>query len=75
MLMNEVVIFKPNSRKKEATISSPLQEYVLTAVQERMGIDMAAKAKKAFATLKRNDFEFLQLRDGDRRIRVKLAEA
>lgn len=75
MLMNEVVIFKPNSRKKEATISSPVQEHVLTAVQERMGLDLASRTKKAFATLKRNDFEFLQLREGDRRIRVKMIDA
>lgn len=75
MLMNEVVIFKPNSRKKEATITSPVQAKVITAVEERMGLDLAGKAKKAFGTLNRNGFEFLQFREGSRRIRVRQVEA
>lgn len=75
MLMNEVVIFKPNSRKKEATITSPIQAKVLEALNERMGLDMAARAKTAFGTLNRNGFEFLQFREGERRIRVRQVEA
>lgn len=75
MLMNEVVIFKPNSRKKEATISCPVQAKVLDAVEERMGEDMAAKARTAFNTMGRNGFDALQFKFGDRRIKVRQVDA
>lgn len=75
MLMNEVVIFKPNSRKKEATISSPMQSKVVDALEERMGAAMAQKTRTAFSTMGRNDFDALQFKLGDRRVRVRQVEA
>lgn len=75
MIMNEVTIFKPNSRKKEVTITSPVGSKVIDALQNRMGNDIANKTRKAFATMKRDDIEFMQFRIGDRRFRVRQAEA
>lgn len=74
MLMNEVTIFKPNSRSKEATIASPINSKVIDALQLKMGNAIAAKTKKAFATMKRDDIEFLQFRVGERRFRVRQIE-
>jgi hypothetical protein len=75
MLMNEVTIFRPNSRKKEATISGPVSAQVIDLLGERMGAQTAAQARKAFRALKSTGGDLLQFKEGNRRIRVRQIEA
>lgn len=75
MQFSEVVIFKPNSRKKEATISGPVTPKVINVLEERMGAQVATQARRAFKALKGTGGDLLQFKAGDRRIRVRQIEA
>jgi hypothetical protein len=75
LVQNEIVIFKPNSRKKEATIRSLIPRQAVDALGERLGKEAADKAHSAFKLMGRTDIDFMQLKLGDRRIRVKQIEA
>jgi hypothetical protein len=75
MFMNEITIFKPNSRAKQATISSPVEKSVVEAFEERMGKEQAAKARAAFSALGRTGGDLLQFKAGSQRIRVRRLEA
>lgn len=70
-MMNEIVLFKPNSRKKEATIQSLIPRQAVDVLAERLGQEAANKADKALKQMDKLDIDFLQIRHGDRRIRIK----
>jgi hypothetical protein len=74
MLMNEVIIFQPNSRKKQATITSPFAAQVVTPLSERLGAEAAEKAKKHLSHMQRHGIESMQIRIGERRIRLRQTE-
>ena len=71
VLINEILVFKPNSNKKELTISSPMQKSALNALEERMGADLGKKAARAFRLMKTDGFDTLQFKQGNRRVRVR----
>lgn len=75
MLMNEIVIFKPKSAKKEVTISSPLQANALSKLEERMGKRLGNKAKTAFDTLQAGGFNALQFDFQGRKVKVRQVNA
>lgn len=75
MLTNEITIFRPNSRKREATISSPIAARVTSALEERLGATVANKARKQLSIMKKEGIEFLQFRHEDRKVRLRVDEA
>lgn len=75
MLCNEITIFRPNSRRKESTISGPVASKVVNALEMKLGEEAAKRAREAFATMKKQDIDFLQFRVEDRKVRLRLTEA
>lgn len=71
MALKEATIYRPNSTKKEATISSPISGSIVNVLAERLGQEAAERAKKTFAAMNKNDIDLAQLRIGDRRVRLK----
>jgi hypothetical protein len=67
----EISVFRPNSRKKEVTISSLIPKQAVDALAERLGKEAGDAASKALRTMKRNDMDLVQLRVDNRRIRIK----
>lgn len=69
--VSEITIFRPNSRKREATIQSLIPQQTVDVLTERLGSEAGSTASKAFGMMKRLDVDLLQFRIGDRRIRIK----
>lgn len=69
--VNEITIFRPNSRKREATIQSLIPQQTVDVLAERLGADAGEKAKASYRTMDRLDIDLLQFKIGDRRIRIK----
>lgn len=66
----EINIFRPHSRKKETTIRSLIPKQAVDALAEKLGHEAAEAANAALRSMKRNDMDMVQLRLGDRRIRI-----
>lgn len=75
MQTNEITIFRPNSTKREATISSPIIIDTVNALEERLGEDAAKKARRTFTAMRKEGLDFVQFKEGERRIRLKLVDA
>jgi hypothetical protein len=65
-----ITVFQPNSRKREVTIESLIPQQTVDALEEKLGQEAADKARKALRHMKANDVDLLQIRHGDRRIRI-----
>jgi hypothetical protein len=73
-MYTEIAIFRPNSRKREATIESLIPKAAIDVLTERLGKPVADKAQKVINSMRRNDIEMSQLRVDDRRIRIRVTE-
>ena len=71
MSTTEINIFRPNSRRKEATITSLIPKQATDALKERLGTAAAKKATNALELMQREGIDLVQIRLGDRRIRIK----
>lgn len=67
----EITVFRPNSRKREATIQSFIPTQAADALAERLGAEAGDKALKTFRTMDRLDIDLTQFKVGERRVRIK----
>lgn len=75
MQKSEIIVFKPGSTKKEATISSLVPRQAADALAEHYGAEAGEKARKALNSMQRLDLDFVQFRMGEQRVRVRQVEA
>jgi hypothetical protein len=66
----EIVVFKPNSRKKDITIRHMIPRVAVNTLRERLGEDAADKAEKVLKVMDKVEGDFIQFRHEDRRVRV-----
>jgi hypothetical protein len=71
MITTEISVFKPNSRKKDVTIESLIPRQATDALKERLGTAAARKAETALKMMEAEGMDLVQIRLGDRRIRIK----
>lgn len=71
-VITEISIFRPNDRKKEATIESLIPRVAVNTLSERLGKSAATKVRKAIQTMDENHMDMSQLQIGDRRVRIRL---
>lgn len=72
-MFTEISVFAPNSRKREAIIESLIPKQATNALAERLGVEVGDKAMTAINSMKRNDMDMVQLRFGERRVRIRLS--
>lgn len=73
-MLTEVALFRPRSRKIEATVSHLVPKTVVNALEERLGVEAANKVETTIRSMKRNEMSMAQISIGDRRVRIKLGD-
>lgn len=71
-MITEISIFRPNNRKKEATIESLIPRAAVNVLGERLGRTAKNKVRKAIESMGENHMEMSQIHLGDRRVRIRL---
>lgn len=71
VVTTEISVFGANSRKKELVISSLIPRKAVDLLVERLGQEAGDRANKALRQMNTNDMDLVQIRLGDRRIRIR----